>query len=110
VAESNELCEEIYTVTKLFPRDELYGPTSQIRRAVVSTPSNIAEGQARCSKKEFDHFLSQARGSLVEVETQLLLAKDLGYVTTNEATRLLGLAGEIGRLLNRLIASIKAAA
>lgn len=96
------LAKDIYRVTKLFPRDELYGLTSQLRRAAVSVPSNIAEGQARFSTKEFHHFLALARGSLVEIETQLMLVTDLGYATTNEATRLLGMTPEIGRLLNRL--------
>jgi four helix bundle protein len=77
---------EIYNVTQQFPREERYGITSQLRRAAVSVPSNIAEGQARFSQKEFHHFLSQARGSLVEIETQLLIARDLGYLPTAKAT------------------------
>ena len=104
------LVKEVYRVTKLFPRDELYGPTSQLRRAAVSVPSNIAEGQARFSSREFHHFLSHARGSLVEVETQLLIAKDLEYIDANQAECLFKLTAETGRLLNRLIASIATAA
>jgi four helix bundle protein len=100
----------IYGATQLFPRDELYGLTSQLRRAAVSVPSNIAEGQARFSRKEFHHFLSQARGSLVEIETQLLIAKNLGYLTVGSAQLLLAQASELGRILNGLIASIKRAA
>jgi four helix bundle protein len=100
------LVQEIYETTKRFPRDELYGLTNQLRRAAVS----VAEGQARFSKKEFHHFLTQARGSLVDIETQVLIAKDLDYLTLNEGNRLLGLAAETGKLLNRLIASIKVAA
>lgn len=73
------LVRTIYTVTKLFPADEQFGLISQLRRAAVSVPSNIAEGAARTSKREFAQFLSVARGSLAEVETQILIAKDLGY-------------------------------
>lgn len=72
-----DLVTEIYRVTRAFPRDEMYGLTSQLRRAAVSVPSNIAEGQARFSRKEFHHFLSQSRGSLAEVETQLAIAQNL---------------------------------
>jgi four helix bundle protein len=104
------LVNGIYRTSKAFPREELYGLTSQLRRAAVPVPSNIAEGQARFSKKEFHHFLSQARGSLVEIETQLFIAEDLGYLPESEVRFLLCLASETGRLLNRLIASIKAAA
>ena len=64
---------EIYTMTQHFPAEERYGITNQLRRAAVSVPSNIAEGQARFSPKEFRHFLSQARGSLAEIETQLII-------------------------------------
>jgi four helix bundle protein len=63
---------DIYEVTQRFPSEERYGITNQLRRAAVSVPSNIAEGQARFSQKEFHHFLSQARGSLVEIETSFL--------------------------------------
>ena len=105
-----QLVREIYRVTKVFPRDELYGLTHQLRRAAVSVPSNIAEGQARFSKKEFHHHLSHARGSLVEVETQMLIAEDLGYITADTLAGLMSLTAEVGRLLNGLIASTKAAA
>jgi len=72
---------EVYAATKSFPRDELYGLATQLRRAAVSVPSNIAEGQARYSPREFHQFLSHARGSLVEIETQLMIAQNLGYLT-----------------------------
>ena len=98
---------EIYDVTQMFPSEERYGITSQLRRAAVSVPSNIAEGQARFSQKEFHHFLSQARGSLVEIETQLLIARDLKYLQPSKADPLLAAAEELGRILNGLIASIK---
>ncbi len=71
------LVTEIYRVTRTFPREEMYGLTNQLCRAAVSVPSNIAEGQARFSKKEFHHFLSHARGWLVEIETQLTIAENL---------------------------------
>ena len=98
---------EIYGVTQRFPSEERYGITNQLRRAAVSVPSNIAEGQARFSQKEFHHFLSQARGSLAEIETQLLIARDLRYVQSAKADALLAAADELGRILNGLLASIK---
>jgi four helix bundle protein len=98
---------EIYGVTQRFPSEERYGITNQLRRAAVSIPSNIAEGQARFSQKEFHHFLSQARGSLVEIETQLLIARELKYLQPAKADDLLATADELGRVLNGLITSIK---
>ena len=74
------LVSEIYLLTKKFPPDELYGLTSQMRRAAVSVPSNIAEGAARGSSKEFSRFLSISLGSLAEMETQLLIAENLNYL------------------------------
>ena len=103
------LVAEIYKATRDFPRDEVYGLTSQLRRAAVSIPSNIAEGQARFSSREFHHFLAVARGSLVEVETQILIAGNLGYLPPNRSVELLDKAAELGRILNGLIASIKCA-
>jgi four helix bundle protein len=97
----------IYEVTQRFPSEERYGLTNQLRRASVSVPSNIAEGQARFSQKEFHHFLSMARGSLVEIETQLLIARNLKYLHPAKAEDLLATADELGRILNGLISSIK---
>jgi four helix bundle protein len=93
---------EIYSATKAFPKEELYGLTNQLRRAAVSVPSNIAEGQARFSPKEFRHFLSHARGSLVEIDTQLMIAEDLGYLPSAKSDTLLREAAELGRILNGL--------
>ena len=101
------LVKEVYRATRAFPRNELYGLTNQLRRAAVSVPSNIAEGQARFSSKEFFRFLSHARGSLVEIETQVLIAEDLGYLPAEDSRLLLEGTGELGRILNGLIASIK---
>jgi four helix bundle protein len=74
-----EFVKEVYILTKNFPREEQYGLTSQMRRAAVSYPSNIAEGSARSSKKEFLQFLYYSMGSLSEIETQFIIAKKLGY-------------------------------
>jgi four helix bundle protein len=105
-----DLVTEVYRLTRSFPRDELYGLTNQLRRAAVSVPSNIAEGQARFSRKEFHHFLSHARGSLVEIETQLMIAQNLEYLSKRDVASLLDKAAELGKILNGLIASIKSAA
>lgn len=75
-----ELVEKLYRITSNFPKDELFGLTSQIRRSAISIPCNIAEGAARKSKKEFIKFLYVAMGSLAELETQLLLAKKLNFI------------------------------
>lgn len=102
-----ELVGEIYRMTQGFPQKELYGLTSQLRRAAVSVPSNIAEGQGRLSKGEFHQFLGHARGSLMEVETQVLIAQDLGYLDKTSTGKLLQKAAELGRVLNGLLASLK---
>jgi four helix bundle protein len=101
------LTKEIYRVTKRFPDDERFGLVSQLRRAAVSIPSNIAEGQARSSQREFLRFLSNARGSLAEVETQLLLSLELGYVPESEMRNLTRITAEVGRLLNGLYSAIQ---
>lgn len=104
---SMALVKQIYETTKSFPKDELYGLTSQLRRAAVSVPSNIAEGQGRSFDREFALFISHALGSLMEVETQLLIAVDLGYITSHDAEPLLKRSAEIGRLANGLLATLK---
>jgi four helix bundle protein len=102
-----DLVTEIYRVTRKFPKDELFGLTSQIRRAAVSIPSNIAEGQGHLSKGDFRRFLGHARGSLSELETQILIAQNLNYLTKDEATNFLDLIAEVGRILNGLITFAK---
>ena len=97
-----ELVKAVYVATRHFPKDETYGLTSQLRRAAVSIPSNIAEGRGRNSRKELHHFLGQARGSLAEVETQLEIAKILGYLDPASASTLLSAADQLGRMLTGL--------
>jgi len=97
---------KVYRSTQAFPKIETYGLTSQLRRAVVSVPSNIAEGQARLSTGEFKQFLGNARGSLMEVETQILIARDLGYLDQNQSDCLLSDTSEVGRILNGLLLSL----
>src|SRR5579872_6900721 len=103
------LVREIYLATREFPKEEMYGLKSQLRRASVSVPSNIAEGQARYSRREFHDFLNNARGSLAEVETQIMLANDLGHLSLKESEALLARAAQLGRILNGLIASVRTA-
>ncbi len=100
------LALSVYRATKSFPREELYGLTSQLRRAAVSVPSNIAEGQARFSHKEFNHFLGNAKGSLAEIDTQLLLARELEFLSVEDAKKLLEETEELGRILSGLRNSI----
>jgi four helix bundle protein len=101
------LAADIYRSTKDFPRSEIYGLTSQIRRAAVGVPSNIAEGKGRLSKKEFVQFLAKARGSLCEVDTQLELSKELEFMQLPDFERLSKQSSKVGRLLNALILSIQ---
>jgi len=96
----------VYRCTQTFPKIETYGLTSQLRRAAVSVPSNIAEGQARLSTGEFKQFPGNARGSLMEVETQILIARDLGYLDQNQSDCLINNTSEVGRILNGLLASL----
>ena len=94
------LVTEVYNLIKTFPKEEIYGLSGQLRRAIVSVPSNIAEGQGRDSVKEFIHYLSISYGSLMEVETQLQIAANLGYLKQVEVDKLLEQTAEVGRLLN----------
>lgn len=102
-----ELITQIYRVSQKFPSEELYGMVSQMRRAAVSIPSNIAEGQGRLTKGEFIQFLGIARGSLLELETQILVAQNLHYLDEPTLENLLGLTSEVGRLVNGLLGAIK---
>jgi len=101
-----DLVEETYQASKTFPKDELYGLTGQIRRAVVSIPSNIAEGQGRDSTREFLQHLSIAYGSLCEVQTQIFIAQRLTYLKEEQVIRLLGMTDEVARLINGLSNSL----
>ncbi|MBZ5555007.1 MAG: four helix bundle protein [Acidobacteriia bacterium] len=97
-----DLTQEVYTVTRCFPKEEIYGLTSQLRRAAVSVPSNIAEGQGRKSTSEFLQHLSIAYGSLLEVETQVLIAERLAYLEKQSVSGLISRTSEVGKLLNGL--------
>jgi four helix bundle protein len=101
-----DLVTEIYRVTQKLPKEEMFGLISQLRRAAVSVPSNIAEGQGRLTEKEFRQFLGNARGSLSEVETQIIIAKNLGYLDESNFKDLSAMIAEVGRVLNGLIASV----
>lgn len=105
--EAHQLILLIYKFTKAFPREELFGLTSQVRRAVISVVANIVEGQARASKKEFLQFLYIANGSLVEVEYYIELSKDLGYIDEKSFLLLYDQRVVVGNLLNGLIRSLK---
>jgi four helix bundle protein len=102
-----DLVNAIYDATDTFPKRETYSLTDQIRRATVSIPSNIAEGQAHYSNREFLHFLRHSRGSLAELETQLLIAKERHYLPESQAADLLKQADELNRILSGLISSIR---
>ncbi|MBW6511066.1 MAG: four helix bundle protein [Desulfuromonadaceae bacterium] len=101
-----DLVEMVYQATKVFPKEELYGLTNQLRRAAISIPSNIAEGHARSSTAEFLRFLSIAKGSLGEIETQLLIAQRLGYLSEEQLTPILNLQVEINKMTNGLMARL----
>jgi four helix bundle protein len=97
-----QLVKEIYKLTNSFPADEKFGLISQMRRAAVSIPSNIAEGQARKTTGEFIQFLSHAEGSLAELDTHLVLAVELGYSNTSQVASATDLVSELKRMLNGL--------
>lgn len=101
-----DLVELIYISTSSFPKDETYGLRSQIRGSAVSIPSNIAEGHGRKGSKEFAHHLSIARGSLCEMETQLILSVRLNYITKEQAEPVWTKSQEVGRLLTGLVRSL----
>jgi four helix bundle protein len=97
---------EVYRATSQFPREEMYDLTSQLRRSAVSVPSNIAEGQGRATKGEFVQFLANARGSLYELKTQTLIAKELGFLSPECQSRVTSQADEVGRMWNGLLTSL----
>jgi len=101
------LVTDIYKASNSFPRDEMYGLTSQLRRAAVSVPSNIAEGQGRSSSGEFIQFLGHARGSLFELETQVIVAHNLSYLSNAQCDLLIAKISELGRVLSGLITSVQ---
>lgn len=103
-----DLVVAVYQVANSLPVDERYGLSLQMRRAAVSIPSNIAEGHGRDSTKEFLHYLSIARGSLCEVETQVLIAERLAYVSGDDRATVLEQTNEVGRLLRGLSRALSA--
>ena len=103
---SIELVKVTYKLMRFLPKEETYALSNQIRRAVVSIPSNIAEGNGRASSKDYARFLSMARGSKYELETQLLICVELCYLTQEQITHAMNLSEEIGRMLNVLIAKL----
>lgn len=98
---------DVYRLTEAFPKSEIYGLTSQIRRASVSIPSNIAEGHERDTTKDYLRFLSMARGSLAELETQLLIANRLGYVDLPQIQGLLNALDGLSRMVKNLQRSLR---
>lgn len=104
---SIDLAKEIYKLTESFPKNEIYGLSSQIRRSAVSVPSNIAEGYGRRTQKEFTQFLAIAYGSLLELETQLILSKQLYYSQLKNYLKPEMLITEISKMLNSMINKFK---
>lgn len=100
------LARDVYRATEVFPRSEVFGLRSQVRRCAVSVPSNVAEGYARFSDGDLLRFLRIARGSLAELETQLILARELEYLPASDCKSLLNDCDELGRVLTGLIASV----
>ncbi len=105
--DARSLVIEVYKATVNFPRHEIYGLSSQLRRAAVSIPSNIAEGHGRATSGEFVQFLCHARGSLCEVETQIIIARELAYITAEQEHLLIARTDRLGRILQGLITSIQ---
>jgi four helix bundle protein len=103
-----DLAVQVYRLTESFPQSELYRLTSQLTRAVVSIPANVAEGHARATAKDYAHFLSIAKGSLMEVETFVLLAVRLGYVSNEVAAPALSLIVEVSKMLTSIRAKLSA--
>ena len=106
---SIELCTAIYALTRKFPREEIYGLTSQIRRAGVSIASNIAEGYGRGSRGQSKQFLAIALGAYMELQTQLMIARRLGFVDSSDFERVESLASEVGRMLSAMLSKLRVA-
>jgi len=102
-----ELTTKIYSITRKFPAEEMYGLSAQLRRAAVSVPSNIAECKGRSSDKELLQFLSHARGSMYEVQTQLEIAELLGFLTKTDYDEVRQQTVAVGRMLNGMIAKFR---
>ncbi len=102
-----QLAVQVYRATERFPKHELYGLTGQIRRAAISIPSNIAEGKGRRTDRDFSHFLFQARGSLLQLETQIQLPRELEYLSDESTTELSKSTAAVGRALTGLINSLR---
>jgi four helix bundle protein len=102
-----DLVVVVYKHTRDFPKTEIYSLTSQMRRAAVSIPSNVAEGKGRSTDRDRTHFFCHARGSLLELETQILIVQQLAYLTPAQSNRLLEASKCLGRMLNALIHSMK---
>jgi four helix bundle protein len=103
-----EMTVVVYELTQIFPQSELYGLTSQLRRAAVSVASNIAEGRGRLTQGEFKQFLGLAQGSNYEVQTQLIVARQLKFGNTDSLGKAEGLSIEVAKMLSSLIASLSA--
>ena len=103
---SRLFCSKIYSITSTFPHDEKFGIINQLRRAAVSIPSNIAEGSSRNSNKDFARFLEIAIGSAYEVETQLLISSDLGFLNEENTTELINMLEEITKMTSRFRATL----
>jgi len=101
------LVKDIYSITQSFPKDEVFGLTSQMRRAAVSIPSNIAEGSGRNGQKEFVHFLYNSLGSVSELETHIIICKEIGLLPEVSSNELVSRCGEIVKMLSSLINSLK---
>jgi len=103
---SMDLVETVYRFMATFPREEIYGLTSQLRRAAVSIPLNIAEGNGRNTTRDYLHFLGMAYGSIKEVETQVLIAQRLQYIAPSQSDALVQMTSEVARLISGLSNSL----
>ncbi|HLT52638.1 MAG TPA: four helix bundle protein [Flavobacteriaceae bacterium] len=104
---SRYFCSKIYNITSRFPESEKFGLANQLRRASVSLPSNIAEGSSRSSNKDFSRFLELVLGSCYEIETQLLIASDLKFITEQESNSLIEELEELVRMISKFKSTLK---